>query len=128
MTPVRAHPLSDPRRGVALVGADGRECCWVPALDTLPPALRALIEQALSEREFTPTLTRLVAVSTFATPSTWTGETDRGRRRFVLKGEEDIRRLEGAALLVTDGDGVSHGIADRLALDRASRRLLERFL
>jgi len=46
----------------------------------------------------------------------------------VLKGEEDIRRLDSQALLVTDADGVCYRIADRLALDRASRRLLERFL
>ena len=128
VTPVRAHPLSAPRHGISLVGADGHERCWLPDLDALAPAVRTLLEQALAEREFTPILTRLVAVSTFATPSLWTVETDRGPRAFVLKGEEDIRRLDAQALLVTDADGVCYRIADRLALDRASRRLLERFL
>jgi hypothetical protein len=128
VTPVRAHPLTDPRHGIALVGPDGHERCWLADLDALAPALRTLLEQALAEREFTPTITRLVSVSTFATPSTWTVETDRGVRAFVLKGEEDVRRLDGRALLVTDADGVCYRIADRFALDRASRRLLERFL
>ena len=128
VTPVRAHPLTAPRHGISLVGPDGRERCWLPDLDALAPAVRTLLEQALAEREFTPTLTRLVSVSTFATPSTWTVETDRGPREFVLKGEEAIRRLDAQALLVTDADGVCYRIADRMALDRASRRLLERFL
>jgi hypothetical protein len=128
VSPVRAHPLSDPRRGVSLVGADGRERCWLPDLDALPPPLRALIDEVLAEREFMPTIRRLLAVSTFATPSRWTVETDRGTHVLVLKGEEDIRRLGGAVLLLTDADGVSYRIADRFALDRASRRLLERFL
>jgi len=46
----------------------------------------------------------------------------------VLKGEEDIRRLAGGALLVTDSHGIGYRIADAKALDRRSRRLLERFL
>jgi hypothetical protein len=54
--------------------------------------------------------------------------TDRGETRFVLKGEEDIRRLEGHALLITDANGANYRVRDRLALDRHSRRLLERFL
>ena len=128
VTPLRAHPLTQPRRGIALVGADGRELCWLPELDALPPEVRTLLEQALAEREFTPTITRLVSVSTFATPSVWHVDTDRGTRIFTLKAEEDVRRLDGQALLVTDADGVCYRIADRMALDRASRRLLERFL
>ena len=75
-----------------------------------------------------PVLERLLSVSTFSTPSTWTVQTDRGATQFVLKGEEDIRRLDGGALLVTDAHGVSYRVRDRLGLDRHSRRLIERFL
>jgi hypothetical protein len=58
-------------------------------------------------------------------------ETDRGPLQFVLKSEEDIRRLGGPGegrLLITTSHGLMLFIADRWALDRASRRLLERFL
>ncbi|EFK97445.1 protein containing Region of unknown function DUF1854, partial [sediment metagenome] len=44
------------------------------------------------------------------------------------KGEEDIRRLSGQALLVTDSHGIGYRIPDARALDKRSRRLLERFL
>jgi hypothetical protein len=47
---------------------------------------------------------------------------------LVLKVEEDIRRLGGGALLIGSAHGVQFLVRDRHALDRQSRRLLERFL
>ncbi len=128
VTPVRAFPLSAPGEGVSLVGADGRERAWVDNTDALPPATRALLDEALAPRDFAPELLALVDVSTFAVPSTWTVRTDRGDTRFVLRAEEDIRRLEGGGLLVTSAHGVHFRISQPQALDRASRKLLERFL
>jgi hypothetical protein len=128
VTPVRAFPLSAPDTGVSLVGADGRERHWVDRVDVLPPAVRAVLEEELAARDFAPTLQRLLSVSTFAVPSTWHVSTDRGETRFVLKAEEDIRRLEGGALLITSAHGVQFRVADAQALDRGSRKLLERFL
>ena len=46
----------------------------------------------------------------------------------MLKAEEDIRRLEGGALLIASAHGVQFRIPDAKTLDRASRKLLERFL
>jgi hypothetical protein len=71
---------------------------------------------------------RLRSVSTFSTPSTWEVDTDRGPTRLVLKGEDDIRRLPSGALLIADRQGLPFFVKDRFALDRGSRRLLERFL
>ncbi|GIX25506.1 MAG: hypothetical protein KatS3mg122_2737 [Caldimonas sp.] len=126
--PVRAFPITAPDEGVSLVSPEGHEVVWIERLSDLPSPLRRLIEEELAQREFMPEITRLVAVSSFATPSTWEVETDRGRTQLVLKGEEDIRRLPGGRLLIADRDGVSYLIRDPAALDRASRRLLDRFL
>ena len=87
-----------------------------------------MLEEELVAREFAPEIQRIKSVSTFSTPSTWVVETDRGETSFVLKGEEDIRRLQGPTLMISGGSGVQFVVRDRLALDRASRRLLERFL
>jgi hypothetical protein len=46
----------------------------------------------------------------------------------VLKGEEDIRRLRDGGLIITDSHGVTYRVHDIRALDRASRKLLDRFL
>lgn len=127
--PVRAFPLTAPGEGIAVVGADGRELAWIERLDALPPALHEALQAALADREFMPTIRRIRSVSTFSTPSRWEVETDRGDAAFVLSGEENIRRLgEDGALLISDSHGVGWRVADRFALDRASRRLLERFL
>ena len=128
VVPVRAFPIAAPNEGLSLVDADGRELAWVESLDELAVPLRALIADELLSREFTPVIRRIVSVSTFSTPSIWQVETDRGTTDFVLKGEEDIRRLNEGALWIADSHGISFIVRDRRALDRRSRRLLERFL
>lgn len=128
VVPVRAFPIAAPTEGIALVGADGHELAWIEHLSDLPDATRKLIEEELASREFIPEIHRLRHVSTFATPSTWEVETDRGETRFILKGEEDIRRLGAATLLIADSHGIQFLIRDMQALDRHSRKLLDRFL
>ena len=127
VTPVRAFPIAAPLEGLSLVGPDGHELAWVERMDALTPAARLLVEEELAAREFMPRIEQLVSVSGFATPSTWTVRTDRGPTQFVLKAEEDIRRLAGGLLLITSADGVQFR-AERFALDKASRKLLERIL
>jgi hypothetical protein len=128
VTPVRAFPLSAPGEGISLVGSEGRELVWIDRVEVLPAQTRALLEEELAVRDFAPTLLKLHKVSSFGVPSTWTVSTDRGDTTFVLKAEEDIRRLEGGALLIASAHGVQFRIADTKTLDRASRKLLERFL
>ncbi|MDB5751059.1 MAG: hypothetical protein JWP65_1480 [Ramlibacter sp.] len=128
VVPVRAFPLAAPQDGLSLMGPDGHELAWLDRIEALPADARALVEEELGPREFVPRIERLLSVSGFATPSTWRVQTDRGETGFVLKAEEDIRRLQGGALLVTSGEGLQLLVPDRFALDRASRHLLERFL
>ena len=125
---VRAFPIAAPREGVAILSQDGHELAWIEHLDQLDPALLGLVEDELARREFVPEILRLVEVSSFATPSTWTVETDRGITRLILRGEEDIRRLQGRMLMIADSHGIQYLIRDLKALDRPSRRLLDRFL
>ena len=127
--PVRAFPLAAPSEGLSLMGRSGQELLWVERLDDLPAAVRSLIEEELAVREFAPTILRIHSVSSFSVPSTWKIDTDRGATQLVLKAEEDIRRLRGrTTLLIAAADGVSYRVPDSTALDKASRKLLERFL
>ena len=125
---VRAFPVQHPEGCISLVGPDGHEIAWIAQLADMPAEAQALVREALLTREFMPTIQRLVAVSSFATPSTWTVETDRGTTPLVLKGEEDIRRLGQGVLLVADAHGVQFLIRDLPGMDKHSRRLLDRFL
>lgn len=128
VVPVRAFPIYAPDDGLALMSADGHERVWIDRLSDLPEAPRQLIEAELAVREFTPVIRRLVSISGFATPSTWAVETDRGATSFVLKGEEFIRRLTPTRLLITDAQGVHYLVPDLSGLDRASRKMVDRFL
>jgi hypothetical protein len=125
---VRAYPVTAPEQGAGVMDAEGHELAWFDRLDEVAEPLQALLREAIAEREFLPEIQRLKAVSSLVTPSTWTVETDRGTTRFMLKGEEDIRRLTGRVLLVNDADGVQYLIRDLAAMDRHSRKLLDRFL
>jgi len=86
------------------------------------------LQEEMASREFMPEILKIRQVSSFATPSTWEVETSRGDTGFVLKGEEDIRRLGAGTLLIADSHGIQFLIRDIHALDPASRRLLDRFL
>ena len=126
--PVRAFPISAPNEGLSLVSGDGHELAWVDRLDNLPADQRTLVCEDLAVREFAPTIERILEVSTYATPSTWSVHTDRGATTFVLKSEDDIRRLGGGRLLIASGQGMQFSVPQVTELDRHSRKILERFL
>ncbi|MDD5404181.1 MAG: DUF1854 domain-containing protein [Sulfuricella sp.] len=126
--PVHAFPVSAPQEGISLVTGDGRELLWIERLEDLPEAPRILLQEELASREFIPEILRIRRVSSFATPSSWQVETDRGETTFILKGEDDIRRLSHSALLIADSNGIHFLIRDSQSLDTASRKLLDRFL
>lgn len=125
---VRAFPIGAPDEGISLLSSEGHELIWLERLSALPEPARGLVGEALAQREFMPEIRRLLRVSGFATPSTWTVETDRGPTELVLKGEEDIRRLSSGTLLVADTHGVQFLIRNLYQMDRHTRRLLDRFL
>ena len=126
--PARAFPIAAPREGIALLDSNGREVMWIPKLDDLPEEIMHLLEEELESREFMPEILRVRGVSGYATPCTWQVETDRGDAGFVLKAEEDIRRLSAPALLIVDSRGIQFLIRDPRALDETGRRILERFM
>lgn len=128
VVPVHAFPIAAPTEGISLVTADGRELAWIERLADLPDESRVLLEEELASREFMPEIHRISRVSSFATPSAWQVETDRGSTTFILKGEDDIRRLAAASLLIADSNGIHFLIRDIHALDQGSRKLLDRFL
>lgn len=128
VTPVRAFPIAAPAENIGLINTEGEEVAWIERLSNLPDDSRQLIADEMASREFIPVIQRIHHVSSFATPSTWDLETDRGATSMVLKGEEDIRRLATPALMITDSRGINFLIRDRYALDSHSKRLLDRFL
>ena len=129
VVPVRAFPIQSPEVGISLVNTDGQEVAWIEELDRVEQPAQTLIRQELGTREFMPVIKRIVSVTSFSTPCTWRVETDRGDTEFVLRGDEDIRRVgsEGT-LLIADSHGIQFLVRDHMALEARSRKILDRFL
>lgn len=128
VVPVRAFPIQSPEEGIALMHTDGHEVAWIDGLSAVPDPVQHLIREELETREFMPEILSIESVTSFSTPCTWRVMTDRGETRFVLRGDEDIRRVGPTILLVTDSHGIQFLIRDMANLSKESRKILDRFL
>jgi hypothetical protein len=128
VAPVRSFPIQAPHKGISLVREGGKEVAWIDDLADLPGDIRKLISDELEGREFMPEIVRIKDVSSFATPCTWYVDTDRGSTEFVLKVDEDIRRVGEACLLIADSHGIHFLVRDMYRIDKHSRKILDRFL
>jgi len=126
--PVRAFPIAAPEEGISIIDKEGSELVWIPDLAELPTETKAIIQAELALREFMPLIHRINHVSSFATPSIWDVDTDKGSTQLTLKGEDQIWRIKGNKLLITDKHSVNFMIKDVEQLDKHSRKLLDRFL
>jgi len=127
VTVVRAFPILAPDEAISVIDVEGHELCWIEQASELNETVRDAVTMALQTREFMPEIVSVERVSSFATPSVWTVQTNRGKCEFTLKGEEDIRRIAGNTLLIADSNGLQFLIKDSTQLDKLSKKLLDRF-
>ncbi len=125
---VRAFPITAPNSGISLMDSAGKELFWFASLAAIPEADRAPLLEELAAREFMPVIEQISSVSSYATPSIWVVQTDRGETRLRLNGEENIRRVAGNTWLISDANGVQYLVRDSSQLNKQSRKLLDRFL
>jgi Domain of unknown function (DUF1854) len=118
-------PITDPEHWITICDAEGRELVCIEDPEQLAPEARAVLRDELSRREFLPIINRIVRVSGTSEPCEWEVETDRGRTRFVLESEENVRRLEKNKVAITDSHGIRYLVKDVDALDAKSRRVIE---
>lgn len=128
VVPVRCFPFTAPGGPVAFLDESGREVHCLPALEALPPELRAVLEADLAARELVPVIRRIRGPTGPADPVIWQVQTDRGETSVRLAGDDPVRRLGDRGALVCDARGMRYRILDVRALDAGSRKALERFL
>jgi hypothetical protein len=126
--PVRCFPLTDPKRVIALLDAEGHEILTLPDLNSLNPEARQFLEAELASRDFVPVIQRVISTSNPHPPCRWTVVTDRGQTGFQLESEDDIRRLGPDRILIADSNGIRYLIADLQQLDAASKRIVQRLV
>lgn len=125
---VRTFPLSDPLHWISLCDAEGHEVLLIEDPAELPAEAREVLDRELHRRDFIPTIQQIRRISSNPDPTHWDVETDRGFTRFVLNGEDDIRRLDTHRLLIRDARGIRYLIPDVQRLDKSSRKFLARYL
>ena len=126
--PVRCFPLTDPDRSIAILDDEGRELINLPSLEVLNPNAIEVLRQELAEREFVPAIRQITAASSPNPPCSWDVKTDRGRTRFQLESEDDIRRLGSDGAVIADSNGIRYKVLDIGSLDAHSQRIIRRLI
>jgi len=123
-----AFPIAAPDNGISLLDAEGHELVWIEHLSELSQRCGRCWNRKLASREFMPEIRRIKEVSSFATPSTWQVETDEVTPASSLRAKKTSAVSATPPCLIADSHGIQFLISDLAALDRASRKLLDRFL
>ncbi|HUQ71189.1 MAG TPA: DUF1854 domain-containing protein [Planctomycetaceae bacterium] len=126
--PARAFPWTDPDTAVTVLDSDGREILLLSSLAGLSQGSRAALEREFANRDFVPSIVRVVQSSGPWPPCVWQVETDRGAATVTIDSEDDVRRLSADRVLIADSSGLRFLISDVQTLDAASLRHLRRLL
>jgi hypothetical protein len=125
VAPVALFPITEPNSWISIRLPDGTELVCIEDPSTLPADVWQLLKEDLSRREFVPIIRRIVRVSGNSEPCEWQVETDRGPTSFVLKSEDDVRRIGDHEILILDAHGTRYHIPDLNNVDVKSRRIVE---
>ena len=120
--------LSEPARFVCFRDGEGNELGILIEPGELGEPSRSLLRRHLDRQYFIPIIQHVDKISEFFIDQTWTVQTDRGPRTFTIQGRDSIRFLSDRAMLLMDMDDNRYLLADRLALDDASRRWVDQFV
>ncbi|MCC6444043.1 MAG: DUF1854 domain-containing protein [Armatimonadetes bacterium] len=125
----RAFPLSDPNHFIGLRDGGDGEIGVVEDLRQLAPDQKALVEEELEKRYFVPVVHRINDIKEEFGIVTWDVETDRGPKRYTVRGLKDnVHEQSDARLLVTDVDGNRFEVTDYTLLDVRSQSKLDLIL
>ena len=118
-------PISASKQWVSIVSLEGEEIACLDSINGLSASNLALLDEELALREFVPIIEKVVSVSGITEPCEWFVETNHGPTSFVLKTEEDVRRISAKAVNITDANGIRYRVDDMKKLDKRSRSFVE---
>ncbi len=122
---VPLFPISASKQWVSIVSSDGEEIACMDSMLGLSTSNISLLEEELALREFVPIIEKVVSVSGIMEPCEWFVETNHGPTNFVLKTEEDVRRISAKAVNIVDANGIRYRVDDIKKLDKRSRSFVE---
>jgi Domain of unknown function (DUF1854) len=122
---VPLFPISDPSRWISVIARDGKEVAAITDPALCDAEIQELLTEELTYRDFVPRISRVLSVSGTSEPCEWHVETNHGPTKFVLKAEDDIRRLSVHEVMILDANGGRFRVDDTRKLDPRSRRFIE---
>lgn len=132
---IRAFPISEPDEYISILEPDtkekgkGAEIGFVRNLNTIDQKARALINDELARRYFTPEVKKIYSVKEKFGYSYFDCDTSAGRINFVMNNPTgSIRTLEDGRVFIYDIDGNCFTVTDPTKLDRASFHKIELYL
>lgn len=104
---VRAFPLSELSEFIGLLDAtSGKEIGMLRNLCDVDAGARQLIQHEIDKRYFVPKVTKIVSAKKEFGTIYWDVETDRGGRKFVMRGLRDsVHEIEPGRYLINDVEG-----------------------
>ena len=123
----QCFPWSEPRRHLSLRDAQDDEVALVDDPETLAPASRRALEEALAAAGFVLEVTRVLSIEEEVEIRQWVVETRHGKRLFQTHLDDWPRVLPAGGLLIRDVAGDLYRLPEPRQLDRRSRELLWAF-
>lgn len=129
VTAALSYPLSDPFHFIGIREADGPEIGMIHDIRELDHDSRAVLEEELRKRYFTPVIRRFISIRQEFGAVYFDVDTDKGSRQFVVRGlRESIAEINLHRYLITDVDGNRFELPDASQLDQKSLILWERIV
>jgi hypothetical protein len=123
--PTRLFPLSCPEGYIALLDNDEQEIALVRDMGDLDFASRQALQEALEASYLVPEILAIYEVREEFGVLQWHVQTDRGERRFDVRGRDEIYPVGHGHFLVRDIEGVRYEIHSAAALDANSQVYLD---
>ena len=127
VTLVRLFPLTEQRRWLSVLDADGNEVGILLDLARLPKESRSAAEEELQRRYLVPEIVRIISCRALRHGLTrWTVETDKGEATFITRHlREMVKEPIPTRISLVDVEGNRYDVPDIAALDPESRALLQ---
>ncbi|MGN1084638.1 MAG: DUF1854 domain-containing protein, partial [Lachnospiraceae bacterium] len=128
---VRMFPFSEPGKYISIRTAEetSKEIGVIESLTAFPEEVRAMLEEQLALRYFTPVITKIYQIKDEYGYAYFDVETDRGRCRFVIHmGGNAVVHLSDVRILISDIDENRFEIPDVTKLTVKEQKRLDLFL
>ncbi len=118
-------PITEPQKWISIVAVDGKEIASIENPEEYSAEIQEHLKIELTHRDFVPRISKVLHVSGTSEPCEWHVQTNHGPTRFVLKSEEDIRRLSDHEVMIVDANGGRYRVDDTRKLDARSLGYIE---